>query len=139
MNGSAITSSEALPMNKILVVDDNRDNLDILTRRLERMGSFEILLASNGKEAVEMAAWARPDLVLMDLKMPVMDGYEATRAIRRTDWGKDMPVIAVTAYATREHREKALSAGCSDFIPKPIVDYSIVGKKIRALLKTGSA
>ncbi len=126
-------------MNKILIVDDNRDNLDIIVRRLEGMGGFEILLASNGKEALEVAAWARPDLVLMDLKMPVMDGYEATRALRLTDWGKDTPVIAVTAYATREHREKALDAGCSDFISKPIVDYSIVGKKIRALLKTGTA
>ncbi|HEX9444103.1 MAG TPA: response regulator [Candidatus Binatia bacterium] len=126
-------------MNKILIVDDNRDNLDIIVRRLEGMGGFEILLASNGKEALEVAAWARPDLVLMDLKMPVMDGYEATRALRLTDWGKDTPVIAVTAYATREHREKALDAGCSDFISKPIVDYSIVGKKIQALLKTGTA
>jgi len=126
-------------VNKILIVDDNRDNLDIIVRRLEGMGGFEILLASNGKEALEVAAWARPDLVLMDLKMPVMDGYEATRALRLTDWGKDTPVIAVTAYATREHREKALDAGCSDFISKPIVDYSIVGKKIRALLKTGTA
>ena len=126
-------------MNKILVVDDNRDNQDILILHLQNMGSFEILLASNGKEALEVAASARPDLVLMDLKMPVMDGFEATRALRQTEWGKDLPVIALTAYATKEHKERALSAGCNDFIPKPIVDYSVVGKKIRELLRPAGA
>jgi CheY-like chemotaxis protein len=121
-------------MNKILVVDDNRDNQDILIRRLQDFGSFEILVASNGKEALEVASWARPDLVLMDLRMPVMDGYEATRALHETDWGKNLPVIAVTAYTSKEHRDKALSAGCCDFIPKPILDYSLVEKKIRNIL-----
>jgi CheY-like chemotaxis protein len=69
----------------------------------------------------------------MDLRMPVMDGYEATQALRRTEWGKNMPIIAVTAGLTEEHREKALRVGCSDFISKPIIDYSIIGKKIREI------
>ena len=122
-------------MRKILVVDDNRDNQDILIFRLELMGGFEILVASNGKEALEVASRARPDLILMDLGMPVMDGYEATRALRQTEWGRNVPIIAVTAGFTEEHREKALRAGCSDFIAKPIIDYSIVGKKIQELFE----
>jgi len=120
-------------VRKILVVDDNRDNRDILTFRLQLMGGFEILVASNGKEALEVAARARPDLILMDLRMPVMDGYEATQALRQTEWGKNMPIIAVTAGSTEEHREKALRVGCSDFIAKPIIDYSIIGKKIQEI------
>jgi len=120
-------------VRKILVVDDNRDNRDILTFRLQLMGGFEILVASNGKEALEVAARARPDLILMDLRMPVMDGYEATRALRQTEWGKNLPIIAVTAGSTEEHKEKALRVGCSDFIAKPIIDYSIIGKKIQEI------
>ena len=122
-------------MRKILVVDDNRDNQDILIFRLELMGGFEILVASNGKEALEVASRARPDLILMDLGMPVMDGYEATRALRQTEWGRNVPIIAVTAGFTEEHRERAFRVGCSDFIAKPIIDYSIVGKKIQELFE----
>lgn len=124
---------ENAAVRKILVVDDNRDNQDILTFRLQLMGGFEILVAYNGKEALEVASRARPDLILMDLRMPVMDGYEATQALRRTEWGKNMPIIAVTVGSTEEHREKALRVGCSDFIAKPIIDYSIIGKKIQEL------
>jgi CheY-like chemotaxis protein len=123
-----------MAVRKILVVDDNRDNQEILSFRLQLMGGFEILLASNGKEALEVAARARPDLILMDLRMPVMDGYEATRMIRQTEWGKNVPIIAVTAGSDEEHREKALRVGCSDFIPKPVIDYVLVGKKIRDVL-----
>ncbi len=125
-------------VRKILVVDDNRDNQDILTFRLQLMGGFEILVAYNGKEALEVASRARPDLILMDLRMPVMDGYEATQALRRTEWGKNMPIIAVTVGSTEEHREKALRVGCSDFIAKPIIDYSIIGKKIQELFAASS-
>ena len=120
-------------MRKILVVDDNPDNQDILIFRLRRMGNFELLVASNGKEALEVAARARPDLILMDLRMPVMDGYEATLLLRQTEWGKNLPIIAVTAGSTEEHREKALRVGCSDFIAKPIIYYSIIGKKIQEI------
>jgi CheY-like chemotaxis protein len=126
---------EDAAVRKILVVDDNRDNQDILTFRLQLMGGFEILVASNGKEALEVAARARPDLILMDLRMPVMDGYEATQALRQTEWGKNMPIIAVTVGSTEEHREKALRVGCSDFIAKPIIDYSVMTKKIQELFQ----
>ena len=122
-------------MKKILVVDDNEDNQDILIYRLKTLGSFEILVAFNGKEAVEVAARTKPDMIFMDLMMPVMDGYQATQALRLTEWGKDLPIVAVTAYATEEDRKKALSAGCSDFIPKPVLDYSVVQKAIERLLR----
>ena len=122
-------------MKKILIVDDNKDNQEILARRLEHLGSFEILVASNGQEALEVASRSKPDLILMDLRMPVMNGYEATRALRQMDWGKDLPIIAVTAHAAEEHREKALAAGCSDFIPKPVIDYSVIQRAIQRLLQ----
>lgn len=118
---------------KILVVEDNEDNRELLVFRLQRLG-YEILVATNGKEALETAAQQKPDLIFMDLKMPVMDGWEATRALRETDWGKDLPVIAVTAHALDEERKKAFSAGCNGFIAKPILDYSIVQRKIEKYL-----
>jgi CheY-like chemotaxis protein len=134
-----IASEEDLAVRKILIVDDNRDNQDILSFRLQLMGGFEILVASNGKEALEVAARDRPDLILMDLRMPVMDGYEATQALRRTEWGKNVPIIAVTAGSTEEHREKALRIGCSDFIAKPIIDYSVINSKIREIFSDSNS
>ena len=109
---------------KILVVEDNEDNREIFVFRLQQL-DFEVLVASNGKEALEIASRSKLDLVFMDLRMPVMDGWEATRALRQTEWGRDLPVIAVTAHAMKEEREKALNAGCDEFILKP-VDYSII-------------
>jgi two-component system cell cycle response regulator DivK len=123
----------------ILVVDDNPDNQDILIFRLRRMGNFELVAASNGKEALEVAARVRPDLILMDLRMPVMDGYEATLLLRQTEWGKNLPIIAVTAASNEEYREKALRVGCSDFIAKPIVDYSVIGRKIQEIFASRAA
>lgn len=120
---------------KILVVEDNEDTREILLYRIKSMGNFEVLLASEGKEALKIATESRPDLIVMDLKMPVMDGWEATRALRRTDWGKDLPVIALTAQAMEGDEEKALNAGCSDYIAKPIMDYTILKKKIEKLLE----
>jgi CheY-like chemotaxis protein len=99
------------------------------------MGEYEVLLASNGKEALDMATRSKPDLIIMDLKMPVMDGWEATKALRETDWGRDLPVIALTAQAMERDEEKALSAGCSDYIAKPIMDYAILKRKIEKFLK----
>jgi CheY-like chemotaxis protein len=119
---------------KILVVEDNEDTREILLYRLRSMGSYEVLLASNGKEALEMAARSRPDLIIMDLKMPVMDGWDATKELRRTEWGKDLPVIALTAQAMERDEQKALDAGCSDYIAKPILDYAILRKKIEKFL-----
>lgn len=119
----------------ILVVEDNEDTREILLYRLKSMGNFEVLLAANGKEAIEMATKSRPDLIIMDLKMPVMDGWEATKALRQTDWGKNLPVIALTAQAMERDEEKALDAGCNDYIAKPIMDYSILKKKVEKLLQ----
>ncbi|MFQ5748312.1 MAG: response regulator [Planctomycetota bacterium] len=121
-------------LKKILVVEDNEDNREVFVYRLQRLGVFEVLVASNGKEALEIAAQAKPDLIFMDLQMPVMDGWAATRALRQTEWGKVLPVIAVTAHSNKEEREKALEAGCNDFIPKPIMDYSIIQRRIEELL-----
>ena len=126
-------------MSKILIVDDNLDNQEILSRRLQAFGNFQIALASNGKQALEIAAAIKPDLILMDLRMPIMDGYEATRALKQTEWGKNIPVIAITAYASREHMHKALTAGCCDFIAKPILDYAQMSRKIRTVLGLDSA
>lgn len=120
---------------KILVVEDNEDTREILLFRLKSMGNCQVLLASNGKEALEIATKSRPDLIIMDLKMPVMDGWEATRAIRQTNWGKDLPVIALTAQAMEGDEERALDAGCNDYIAKPIMDYAILKKKIEQFLK----
>jgi len=119
---------------KILVVDDNEDNREILVFRLQQLG-FEVLIASNGKEAIETASQAKPDVILMDLRMPVMDGWEATRALRQTEWGKDLPVVAVTAHAMEEDRRRALNVGCNEFISKPVMDYSIIHEIIQRLLR----
>ena len=116
---------------KILVVEDNEDNREIFVFRLQQL-DFEVLVASNGKEALEIASRSKPDLIFMDLRMPVMDGWEATRALRQTEWGRDLPVIAVTAHAMKEEREKALNAGCDEFILKP-VDYTIIQRTIQRL------
>ena len=118
---------------KILVVDDNEDNREILVFRLQQLG-FEVLVASNGKEAIETASQAKPDVILMDLRMPVMDGWEATRALRQTEWGKDLPVVAITAHAMEEDRRRALTAGCNEFIPKPVMDYSVIHETIQRLV-----
>ncbi len=120
---------------RILVVEDNEDTREILLYRLQSMGNYQVMLASNGREALEMATKSRPDLVIMDLKMPVMDGWEATKALRQTAWGKDLPVIALTAQAMERDEEKALSAGCSDYIAKPIMDYAVLKRKIERFLR----
>jgi len=120
---------------KILVVEDNEDTREILLYRIQSMGNYEVLLAAHGKEALEIANKSRPDLVIMDLKMPVLDGWETTKALRKTDWGKALPVIALTAQAMERDEEKALNAGCDDYIAKPIMDYKILQKKIEKFLK----
>ena len=120
---------------KILVVEDNEDTREILLHRIRRMGNYEVLLAAHGKEALEIAGRSPPDLIIMDLKMPVLDGWETTRALRQTDWGKDLPVIALTAQAMERDEEKALSAGCNDYIAKPVIDYKILQIKIEKFLK----
>ena len=119
---------------KILVVEDNEDNREIFVYRLQQLG-FEVLVASNGKEAIEIASRTKPDLIFMDLRMPVMDGWEATKVLRQTEWGRDLPVVAVTAHAMEEDKRKALNAGCNDFIPKP-VDYALIRDAIQKLVRS---
>jgi CheY-like chemotaxis protein len=120
---------------KILVVEDNEDTREILLYRLQSMGEYEVLLAANGKEALDIAKTSMPDLIIMDLKMPVMDGWEATKALRESTWGKDLPIIALTAQAMERDEEKALAAGCSDYIAKPIMDYAILKRKIEKFIR----
>ncbi len=120
---------------RILVVEDNLDNRRILVYRLKRIGEFEIVEASNGQEALEIVKQdPRPDLVFMDLKMPVMDGWEATRQIRKLQGGDKIPIIALTAQAMAGDEQKALAAGCDDYLAKPIVDLGVVRSKMERLL-----
>lgn len=106
-------------MPVILIVEDNDMNLDMLSRRLERKG-FDILSARDGLAGVEQTIRAKPDLVLMDMSLPEMDGWEATRTIKANPETAGIPVVALTAHAMASDREKALEAGCDDFYTKPI-------------------
>jgi two-component system, cell cycle response regulator DivK len=120
---------------RILVVEDNLDNRRILVYRLKRIGEFDIVEASNGEEALAIVQSSPPpDLIFMDLKMPVMDGWEATKKIRQLEFGRDIPIIALTAQAMAGDEQKALAAGCDDYLAKPIVDLSVVRTKMERLL-----
>ena len=119
-------------MPRILLVEDNEMNRDMLSRRLERKG-FQVVLAVDGKEGVEMAASHAPDLVLMDMSLPVLDGWEATRRLKAAPATRHLPVIALTAHAMSGDRERALEAGCDDYDTKPIELPRLLGK-IEALL-----
>jgi CheY-like chemotaxis protein len=119
-------------MTKILYVEDNEDNVYMLTRRLERAG-FEVVVASDGEQGVAVARAERPDLILMDLSLPVVDGWEATRRLKSSEETRAIPVIALSAHAMPGDRERALDAGCDDYDPKPISMQSLLAK-IRALL-----
>jgi CheY-like chemotaxis protein len=117
---------------KILYVEDNEDNTYVVKSRLTRAG-FIILVATDGEQGVSMAATEQPDLILMDLSLPVLDGWEATRRIKAARETKHIPVVALTAHAMAGDREKALAAGCNDFDTKPI-ELPRLLEKIRALL-----
>jgi two-component system cell cycle response regulator DivK len=119
-------------MPKILIVEDNEENRDALSRRLQRRG-FEIVMAADGKIGVAMAQSEKPDLVLMDMNMPELDGWEATRQIRATAETQKLPVIALTAHAMAGDRDRALEAGCADYHTKP-VDFPKLLAQIEALL-----
>lgn len=106
-------------MSLILIVEDNEMNLDMLSRRLVRKG-FEIVSARDGQAGVQEAINSKPDLILMDMSLPVMDGWEATRTIKANPATASIPVVALTAHAMSSDREKALEAGCDDFYTKPI-------------------
>lgn len=119
-------------MAKILLVEDNEMNRDMLSRRLIRKG-FEVVMALDGEQAVEAAAAQTPDLILMDMSLPVIDGWEATRRIKAAAGTSTIPVIALTAHAMADDRDKALAAGCDDYDTKP-VDLPRLLDKINGLL-----
>jgi two-component system cell cycle response regulator DivK len=123
-------------MAKILLVEDNEMNRDMLSRRLERRG-YEVIVAVDGEEGVARAKTDAPDVVLMDLSLPGIDGWEATRQLKAADETRSIPVLALTAHAMAGDREKALAAGCDDFDTKP-VDLPRLVDKIDALLGGGS-
>ena len=119
-------------MQKILLVEDNDMNRDMLSRRLTRNG-YEVVIAVDGQQGVDMAVSANPDLILMDMSLPVIDGWEATRRVKANAATRQIPVIALTAHAMAGDREKALATGCDDFDTKPIELSRLLGK-IAALL-----
>lgn len=123
-------------MTKILYVEDNEDNIYMLSNRLSRKG-FEVIVATDGEQGVELARSEAPALILMDLTLPVVDGWEATRRLKAASETRDIPVIALTAHAMSDDREKALAAGCDDFDTKP-VDFKRLLGKIQALLSEGA-
>ena len=106
-------------MTKILYVEDNPDNVYMLTRRLKKKG-FELIIAGDGQEGIDKAIKENPDLILMDLSLPTMDGWTATAKIKEIEQVKDIPIIALSAHAMPEHRDRALKAGCSDYDTKPV-------------------
>jgi len=122
-------------MPKILLVEDNEMNRDMLSRRLSRNG-FEVVVAVNGQEGVDLAHAEAPDLILMDMSLPILDGWEATRRVKGDPATAMIPVIALTAHAMAKDREDALAAGCDDFDTKP-VELPRLMEKINALLGAG--
>jgi CheY-like chemotaxis protein len=120
-------------MPKILLVEDNEMNRDMLSRRLQRKG-YEVVLAMDGQSGVEMTQTQAPDLVLMDMSLPVLDGWEATRRLKADPATRHIPVIALTAHAMSSDREKAIEAGCDDYDTKP-VELTRLLAKIEALLR----
>src|SRR5947207_7279325 len=122
---------------KILYVEDNEDNIYMLKSRLTRAG-YTVIVATDGAQAVSMTTSERPDLVLMDLSLPVLDGWEAARRIKAAPETSGIPIIALTAHVMPGHQEKALAAGCDDFDTKP-VELQRLLDKIRALAPQGSA
>lgn len=124
-------------MVKILLVEDNEMNRDMLSRRLKRNG-YDVVMATDGQQGVDMAASEVPDLILMDMSLPVIDGWEATRRVKHNEATRRIPVIALTAHAMAGDREKAIEAGCDDYDTKP-VEITRLLSKIVALLDAGVA
>jgi two-component system, cell cycle response regulator DivK len=122
-------------MHKILLVEDNEMNRDMLSRRLQRKG-YQVVLALDGQSGVEMTQSQAPDLILMDMSLPVVDGWEATRRLKADAATRHIPVIALTAHAMSSDREKALEAGCDDYDTKP-VELPRLLAKIETLLSGG--
>ena len=124
-------------MPRLLYVEDNEMNRDMLSRRLQRRG-FEVLIAADGEQGVTLAAAEKPDLILMDMSLPVLDGWEATRRIKAAPDTRRIPIIGLTAHAMATDRDKCLEAGCDDYDTKP-VELGRLLEKIERLLGTGAA
>ena len=124
-------------MTKVLLVEDNEMNRDMLSRRLIRRG-FEVIFAVDGQQGVDLARSQRPDIILMDMSLPVIDGWEATRQVKSDDATRGVPVIGLTAHAMSGDRERAMEAGCDDYDTKPVELDRLIGK-IEHLLGTAKS
>ena len=119
-------------MKKILLIEDNEMNRDMLSRRLMRK-KYEVVIAVDGQEGVDMARAENPDLILLDMSLPIMDGWTAAGILKGDDATKDIPIIALTAHAMAGDRDKALAAGCNDYDSKPVEMERLLGKMQRLL------
>jgi two-component system cell cycle response regulator DivK len=119
-------------MKKVLIIEDNEKNLYLLRFLIEKLG-HQVIEARDGQSGVKIAVDEKPDIILMDIQLPVMDGYEATRQIRSLDEFKEIPIIAITSFAMVGDREKSLAAGCTDYIEKPIQPENFI-EKIKSYL-----
>ncbi len=124
-------------MSKILLVEDNEMNRDMLSRRLIRRG-YDVTMAEDGEKGVELASSERPDIILMDLSLPIIDGWEATRRIKANETTKAIPVIALTAHVMKSDEEKAINAGCDDYDTKPVDLKRLIEKIELALIRKDS-
>ena len=124
---------------KILMVEDSEDNLRILAYRLRKLGDFDLREARDGREAVAVVQADPPDLIFMDLGLPRMDGWEATRRIRELPGGKEVRIVALTARVDRRDYERAVDVGCDDFIAKPVVKSEMIDQALRRWLPRGAA
>jgi len=123
-------------MSRILIVEDNEMNRDMLSRRLERRG-YEVILAMDGRLGLAVARTESPDLILMDMSLPEIDGWEVARRLKSDDTTRSIPVIALTAHAMTSDRQKALEAGCDDYDTKPL-EFERLLTKIQTMLRNGS-
>ena len=121
-------------MSKLLYVEDNEDNIYMLSRRLKRNG-FDLVIARDGEEGVEKAEKEVPDLILMDLSLPKLDGWGATKALKKNEKTQHIPIIALSAHAMQEHKESALQAGCNDYDTKPVDFVRLLSKIEEQLAK----
>lgn len=119
-------------MATLLIIEDNEMNRDMLSRRLQRLG-YDVIIAVDGAAGIELAASRQPDLILLDMSLPVMDGWEAAGLLKTSDATRTIPIIGLSAHAMDGDREKALEAGCDDYETKP-VDLNVLTEKIKALL-----
>jgi CheY-like chemotaxis protein len=131
---SELSESTAVPQTKILLVEDSPENRDMLTRRLQKRG-FKVCCAADGPTGVDMSATESPDLILMDIALGAMDGWDATRLIKANPQTTEIPIIALTAHALASDREKSFKVGCSDFDTKPVDLARLLGKIQACLLR----